>query len=289
MPIDIERVIGTEFGQTKVEWGADQVILYHLGIGAGNPPTSPNELAYTYEGDNLRVIPTFATIPPFTSMLGIGRLPGVDVNLAMLLHGEHEVELHRRLPVNAAAENASRVVAIYDKGKGALMEIETITSDKDGPIFTNRAGLFIRGEGGFNGDPGPSAVSTNFMGLGPDAEPDLTVESSTLPQQALLYRLTGDRNPLHADPAFAALGGFERPILHGLCSFGIIMKAVVDGALDSDPAGITRYRGRFTGVVYPGETIVTSIWKTPEGFAVEAITKDRETPVLSNGVVELGR
>ncbi len=282
MPIDVERVVGNEFGKTKVEWGTDQIILYHLGIGAGNPPTSPNELAYTYEGNQLRVIPSFATIPALRSMFEVSGLPGVDINLAMLLHGEHEVELHRQLPVSASAETESRVSAIYDKGKGALLEIETKTSDKDGPIFTNRAGLFVRGEGRFGGDPGPSVVSTK-----PATEPDLIVESETLPQQALLYRLTGDRNPLHADPAFAALGGFERPILHGLCSFGIILKAVVDGALDGDPSRIVRYRGRFAGVVYPGETIVTSIWKTPTGFSVEATTKDRATAVLSNGVVTL--
>lgn len=280
MPIDPEVAVGQEFGRTEVGWGVDEIILYHLGIGAGNPPTDPSELAYTYEGADLKVIPSFATIPSIASMLGIAGLPGIDVNLAMLLHGEHEVELHRPIPLNAQAKNVSKIAAVYDKGKGAVMHVETITSDASGPVFTNRAALFIRGEGGFGGESGPQKSISR-----PHRDADLTIESPTLPQQALLYRLSGDRNPLHADPAFAALGGFDRPILHGLCSFGVILKAVVDGAFESDPAPITRYRARFAGVVFPGETIVTSVWKIDEGLFVEASTKDRATPVLTNGFV----
>jgi len=284
MPIDIERVVGAEFGQTNVSWGADQVILYHLGIGAGNPPIAPDELALCYEGgDGLRVMPTFATIPAFGSMSGFATLPGVDVNLATLLHGEHEVELARRVPVEAQATNVSRVIGVYDKGKGALLEVETVTAAGGAPLFTNRARLFLRGEGGFGGDPGPAGST-----VVPDRDPDLTVETPTLPQQALLYRLSGDRNPLHADPGFAALGGFERPILHGLCSFGIVLKALVDGALEGNPESVRRYRGRFAGIVYPGETIETSIWQRDGGgFVLEASTKERGSPVLAHGMVEL--
>lgn len=173
----------------------DEIILYHLGIGAGNPPTDPSELAYTYEGADLKVIPSFATIPSIASMLGIAGLPGIDVNLAMLLHGEHEVELHRPIPLNAQAKNVSKIAAVYDKGKGAVMHVETITSDASGPVFTNRAALFIRGEGGFGGESGPQKSISR-----PHRDADLTIESPTLPQQALLYRLSGIAIPFMPIP-----------------------------------------------------------------------------------------
>ena len=257
------------------------IILYHLAIGAGDPPTSPDELRYCYEAD-LRVLPSFATIPAVGAMLNISSLEGVDVNPAMVLHGEHEVELHRPLPVRSTVNSESRITGVYDKGKGALVQVETVSDDQHGPLFTNRASLFIRGEGGFGGEQGPPTGLAS-----PERPPDAVVESKTAPQQALLYRLTGDKNPLHADPTFAAFGGFDRPILHGLCSFGIICKAVVGNALEHDVARVARYRGRFSGVVFPGETIVTSIWKDPGVVHIEATVKERETPVLTNGTFHL--
>jgi acyl dehydratase len=281
MTIDLEKVVGAHLGSVTTSWDEDKVILYHLAIGAGDPPTSPEELSFTYEAD-LKVLPSFATIPPFEAMLNIGSLDGMDVNLALLFHGEHAVELHRPLPVRATVRSDSRVIGVYDKGKAALVVVETVTEDDQGLLFTNRASLFIRGEGGFGGDPdpGPGPVV-------PDRAPDAVVESKTAPQQALLYRLTGDKNPLHADPAFAALGGFDRPILHGLCSFGIVCKAAVGAALANDVAKVVGYRGRFSGVVFPGETVVTSVWSEPRTVHVEAKVKERGTPVLTNGALSL--
>jgi acyl dehydratase len=281
MPIDVERVVGASPASMTTSWDEDRVILYHLAIGAGDPPTSQDELKYCYEAD-LRVLPSFATIPAFGAMLNISSVEGMDVNLAMMLHGEHEVELHRPLPVRSTVRSKSRIIGVYDKGKAALVLLETVSEDEQGPLFTNRASLFIRGEGGFGGEQGPSAGPA-----APARVPDAVVESKTAPQQALLYRLTGDKNPLHADPTFAALGGFDRPILHGLCSFGIICKAVVGNTLKHEVARVARYRGRFSGVVFPGETIVTSIWNDPGIVHVEAIVKDRDTPVLTNGTLHL--
>jgi acyl dehydratase len=281
MPIDLDKVVGASLPEVTGSWDEDDVILYHLGVGAGDPPTSPNELSYCYEAA-LRVLPSFATIPPFAAMLNIGALDGMDVNPALILHGEQEIELHRSLPVSATARSESRVSGVYDKSKAALVVLQTVTADGKGPLFTNRASLFVRGEGGFGGDPGPpSPVGP------PERDPDLVVECRTLPQQALLYRLSGDKNPLHADPAFAALGGFDRPILHGLCSFGIVCKAVVDHALGGEPDKVAAYGARFSGVLFPGETLSISMWTAPDAVLVSAECVERSSPVLTNGRIRL--
>ena len=281
MPIDVERASRATLPDTQFAWNEDGVILYHLGIGAGDPPTDPGELAYCYEGQ-LKVLPSFATIPPFASMINVGAIEGMDVNLALLLHGEHDLTLAGPLPTSARVVNQARVAGIYDKGKGALVVVEVVTRRADGgeELCRNRASLFIRGEGGWGGDAGPAAGNHP-----PEREPDLIVESPTLPQQALLYRLSGDKNPLHADPAFAALGGFQRPILHGLCSYGVVCKAVVDRALDGEVGRVLRYQARFSGVVYPGETIVTRMWRMEDRIVVAADTKERGSSVISNAAV----
>ncbi len=282
MPIDLSKAIGAQLPSTTFSWSDDDIILYHLGIGAGDPPTEPRELRYTYEGD-LIVLPTYATIPQFSMMMSMARSDGFEINLAQVLHGEHEIVLQDRLPTSGTVTQTGRVTDVFDKGKGALAVIEIVSVlEKTGePIFTNRASIFIRGEGGFGGDPGPSSSHEAS-----DREPDHVVESPTLPQQALLYRMTsGDRNPLHVDPGFAAFGGFDRPILHGLCTYGIVGKAVVDNALDSAPESVASFKARFSGVVFPGETVVTRIWDEGEHLAVTAESKERNTSVLSNGRV----
>jgi acyl dehydratase len=284
MPIDLERALGQSLPPAVSSWDQDDVILYHLGVGAGNPPTERGELAYTYEAD-LKVLPSFATIAPFPMMFNLAGVPGLEFNPALLLHGEQEITLFRPIPSSSEATHRGRVAEIWDKGKAALVVVEVASSDQQGTqLFVNRFSLFLRGEGGFGGEPGPSAVAE-----APARPPDHVISSPTLPQQALLYRLSGDKNPLHADPAFAALGGFDRPILHGLCSYGVVCKAVVDHALGGDVTGVIGYRARFSGVVFPGETIVTSIWDEGGGrLLVSASTRERELPVITNGVVTLG-
>lgn len=279
MPIDPSKATGVEFPEGQSSWDADDVILYHLGIGAGDPPTDANELEYCYEG-NLKVLPSFGVVPVFGTLGGMLGAPGIEVNPAMILHGEQDLEIHRPIPTSAKATHRARISDIYDKGKGALIITEAVTSDDQGPLFTNRFAAFARGEGGFGGDRGPEAGNKP-----PDREPDRTVESQTLRQQALLYRLSGDKNPLHADPGFAALGGFDRPILHGLCTFGVVCKAVVDNELDGDVTKVARYQARFRGVVYPGETIVSHMWREGERIVVTATTKERGDRVLDNTAI----
>ncbi|MGH9139099.1 MAG: MaoC/PaaZ C-terminal domain-containing protein [Acidimicrobiales bacterium] len=281
MPIDLDKVVGAELAGSDWQWDADKVILYHLGLGAGVPPTEPNELTYAYE-QSLKVLPSFGVLPVFEMLFGM-TMDGMAINPMMLLHGEQDLVVHRPLPTEAKVRNTGRVTDVYDKGKGAVVIAETETTLLDGELLcTNQFSSFSRGEGGFGGDPGPAPGNEP-----PDRDPDRVVESPTLPQQALLYRLSGDKNPFHADPNMAAMGGFNQPILHGLCSFGIVCKAVVDNLLDGDVTKVGRYQTRFAGVVFPGETLVTSMWREGDQILIATKTKERDTPVITNAAITL--
>ncbi len=282
MPIDIEKAVGAELPSGSSSWRPDDVILYHLGVGAGVPPTDPGELEYCYES-NLKVLPSFGVVPVFGTLMGIMTVPGMNVNPMMILHGEQDLEIHKPIPTEAKATHEARITDVFDREKGASVVVEAKTTDDEGePLFTNRFSAYVRGEGGFGGERGPRPGN-----LPPEREPDRVCESPTLERQALLYRLSGDKNPLHADPNFAAMGGFDKPILHGLCTFGVVCKAVVDNELGGDTSKVARYQVRFSGVVYPGETIVTSMWRENGTVVVRATTKERETPVLTNAAITI--
>lgn len=287
MPIDLQAAMSASVPSYTSSWDADDVILYHLGIGAGlNKPTDPAELAYTYE-QKLVVLPSFAVVPAFQGLVlaASGQIPGLAVNPIMILHGEQDVEVHKPIPTSGTVEHRPRVASIYDKGKAALVTIEVESGPAGDPLFTNRFTIFARGEGGFGGDPNSPPPGHEP----PAREPDAVVESPTMSHQALIYRLSGDKNPLHADPDFAKLGGFDTPILHGLCTHGIVCKAVVDTLLDGDVTAVKRYQVRFTGVVFPGETVVTSMWREGDRIILSATTKERsDKPVLSNAAVVTG-
>jgi acyl dehydratase len=283
MPIDPALALAAEIEPFTSSWDADDVILYHLGIGAGlNKPTDPAELAYTYE-QRLNVLPTFGVVPAFPVLVNavMGQIPGLAVNIARVLHGEQDLEIHRPLPTNATAQHRARISSLYDKGKAAVITLEVTSGPADqDPWCVNRFTIFARGEGGFGGDPAPPPSNE-----APDREPDLVAESPTMSHQALIYRLSGDKNPLHADPDFAKLGGFDTPILHGLCTYGVVCKAVVDNLLDGDTTAVGRYAVRFAGVVFPGETIVTSMWRESDRILLSATTKERGEPVLSHAAI----
>ncbi|MDJ1133418.1 MaoC/PaaZ C-terminal domain-containing protein [Streptomyces iconiensis] len=282
MPIDPEKALAAEPRSAEIAWDHKDVQLYHLGLGAGVPPTDPAELRYVLES-KLHVLPSFATVAG-GGMGVVGGLsaPGIDIDLAAVLHGTQSVTSHRALPVKGSATSTSRVADIYDKGKAAVLVLRTDVADGDGPLWTSEAQIFVRGEGGFGGKRGPSGR----LEL-PDRAPDFTIERRIRPEQALLYRLSGDWNPLHADPEFAALAGFDRPILHGLCSYGMGLKAVVDEVLGGEVTGVTSYSARFAGVVYPGETLRVRAWRVADGrlqFAAYAVERD-EAPVLGDCVL----
>ena len=282
MPIDPSRALGAELGEGTTSYTKDDVILYHLGVGAGDPATDPNELEYCFE-KNLKVLPSFGVIPTFGSMGGLGSVPGLEFNFAMLLHGEQDLEVHAPIPPEARITNKAKIAEIWDKGKAALVVLQVDTRDEAGkPLFTNRFSLFLRGEGGFGGESGPKAGNA-----APDRAPDGVIERKSLPQQALIYRLSGDKNPLHADPEFAKMAGFDTPITHGLCSYGIVCKAIVDEVLGGDVAKVARYSARFAGVAFPGETYMVSYWKEGDSILFEAKSKERDAKIITNAAIKI--
>ncbi|MPY78097.1 MAG: 3-alpha,7-alpha,12-alpha-trihydroxy-5-beta-cholest-24-enoyl-CoA hydratase [Actinophytocola sp.] len=282
MPIDPAVAVGADLGETSFSWEPSDVLLYHLGIGAGADPVNPVELRYAYE-QGLRVLPSFATVapnlrtyePPSVSF------PGIDVDLAKVVHGSQSVTVHRPIPTSGKGTARGRIADVYDKGKAAVIVQETeVVDEEDNPLWTARSSIFARGEGGFGGERGPSEKLTL-----PDRSPDAVVSTPTLPQQALLYRLCGDRNPLHADPDFAKAAGFDRPILHGLCTYGIVAKAVTDLMLGGDPHRVLSWSAKFAGVVIPGETLRTSVWADGDRFLVTAHSVERDATVLADGIL----
>ncbi|MFD7558420.1 MULTISPECIES: MaoC/PaaZ C-terminal domain-containing protein [unclassified Streptomyces] len=288
MPIDAARALAADPRKGDIAWDHKDIQLYHLGLGAGaarggqSLATDPDELRYTLES-KLHVLPSFATVAGAgMAMLGGLSAPGIDVNLAMVLHGGHSIRLHRPIPVKGRATSSSNVAAVYDKGKAAVIVLRSEVEDADGPLWTSDAQIFVRGEGGFGGERGPSAKEEL-----PERAPDRVEERHIRDDQALLYRLSGDWNPLHADPEFAKLGGFDTPILHGLCSYGMTLKAVVDTALGGDVSRVRAYRTRFAGIVFPGETLRMRMWQEPGRVLVSVTAVERDdAPVLADTVVE---
>ncbi|MHA5053018.1 MaoC/PaaZ C-terminal domain-containing protein [Streptomyces sp. SD15] len=283
MPIDAAKAVAAEPRSGEITWDRKDVQLYHLGLGAGVPATDPDELRYTLES-RLHVLPSFATVAGAGSPGVISGLsmPGVEVDLARVLHGGQRVELHRPIPVEGKAVATGRIAAVYDKGKAAVLVMRTEVADAEGPLWTNDAQIFVRGEGGWGGDRGPSTRLEP-----PTGEPDRTVERPIREDQALLYRLSGDLNPLHADPEFAKLAGFDRPILHGLCTYGMTLKAVVDTLLGGDVTRVRSYTTRFAGVVFPGETLRIRMWQGSGGVRVAVSAVERgDAPVLADTIVE---
>ncbi|CAM5375836.1 dehydrogenase [Streptomyces spiroverticillatus] len=282
MPIDVAKALAADPRTGKAVWGHKDVQLYHLGLGAGVPATDPAELRYTLES-KLHVLPSFATVAGAgMAMMGGLAAPGIEVDLAAVLHGGQTVTLHRPIPTEGDATLTSTVEAVYDKGKAAVIVLRSVAADADGPLWTNDSSIFVRGEGGFGGDRGPS-VRLEV----PSREPDFTVTRPIREEQALLYRLSGDWNPLHADPDFAKLAGFDKPILHGLCTYGMTLKAVVDTVLGGDVTRVTSYATRFAGVVFPGETLRIRMWTGDGRTQVTVTAAERDdAPVLADTVVD---
>src|SRR5260370_11942825 len=211
-------------------------------------------------------------------MLNLGG--AMDVNPEMVLHGEQAIELLGEIPTSGTLTTTPTIKAIYDKVKGAVVVVGTESVDPKGRVlFRSTSSIFARGEGGFGGDRGPSGAR-NVL---PDRKPDESIAMKTLPQHALIYRLSGDMNPLHADPDFAKLGGFDRPILHGLCTYGYAGRAVLKAYCNDDPARMQSFEGRFSGVVYPGETITTDMWQIAPGTLVLTAPTARGEAVQPRG------
>jgi acyl dehydratase len=265
-------LVGMTFEPVPFSWDSKDVMLYALGVGA-KPET---ELEYVYEGKGPKVLPTYAVIPGMFSMGGL--IGNVEINLAMLLHGEQAITLHREIPAEAKVRVIGRVAEVWDKGKAAVIGAEGIVEDDKGPLMTTKATLFIRGAGGFGGDRGPSTAGLNQP---PNREPDHVVQDVTRPEQAAIYRLSGDRNPLHIDPDFAKMAGFEKPFIHGLCTYGFAGRAILQALCGGDPARFRSFEGRFADQVYAGDTIITKMWSTAPGEAIVQAETHKGNVVLS--------
>lgn len=274
MPINPDAV-GTTGGPVSRSWNSKDALLYAVGIGAGT-----DELSFTTENTaNVaqRVFPTFAVI------VGGGGTPMDKVgsfNPALMVHGEQGIELFDEIPPDGEVESTGRIAGIWDKGSAAVLEFESesISKSSGKTLLKTRSMLFCRGEGGWGGDRGPAA-KIEF----PDAEPTHQVSYATREDQALTYRLSGDRNPLHSDPAFAARGGFDKPILHGLCTYGFTGRALLHSLCEGDPTRFRSMNARFSKPVIPGDTLAVSMW-ADGGKALFRTTNQNGDVVIDQGV-----
>lgn len=296
MPIYYPDILDQRTEARTFTYGDKDVMLYALGIGLGADPMNEKELPFVYERD-LKVVPTAATV--LAAAGGGGRAaagaaskplpPGhrpSQINYLMMVHGEQKVELHKPLPAFGTFTAEGRTVGAWDKGKdkGAVVVNETVWTDEKGEkVATLTGSMFARGDGGFGGptegQPEPHQV--------PSRAPDLSVDFQTRPDQALIYRLNGDRNPLHADPQSAKMSGFPRPILHGLCTYGITCRAVLQEIVDYDAAAILSHQVRFSSPVFPGELITVDLWKDGKQVSFEARVQSRGVTVIRNGLTVL--
>ncbi|MEM7060180.1 MAG: MaoC/PaaZ C-terminal domain-containing protein [Pseudomonadota bacterium] len=284
MPIDYDKLKSWPFGVVEQTFTEKDTILYALGLGLGADPLNLGDLRYTFEEAD-----GFATFPTMPVVLGTpgfwARNPDSGLDWKKILHGEQGLEIHGPIPTNATIEARNRIVEIIDKGadKGALIYLEREITDKatGAKIATTTSTTFARGDGGFGGPTGP----VKEVHAIPDRSPDATVNIPAVPQAALIYRLSGDPNPLHASPDVAKAAGFKAPILHGLCSFGIAGWAVLKTYADMDPTRLKRFGLRFSSPVYPGETITTHMWKDGSTISFKATIGDRT--VLNNGYAEV--
>lgn len=276
MPINPDAV-GQKGEPRRRSWSSKDALLYALGVGAGL-----DELAFTTENTQdtpQRVLPTFAVI------VGGGGVPFDKVgtfNPALMLHGGQSIELFDEIPVEGEIESTGSIGAVWDKGKGASVDLisESVDVATGKPLFRNTMTAFFRGEGGFGGERGPA--STFEL---PDRKPDHEVRYETRMDQPLIYRLSGDRNPLHSDPAFAKMGGFERPILHGLCTYGFTGRALLHTLCGGDPKRFRSMKGRFSKPVMPGDDLAVQMWVDGEQCLFRTLNQNEET-VFDQG--ELG-
>jgi acyl dehydratase len=284
MAIDYDRLMALEFPDVEHSYAAKDTILYALGLGLGHDPMSEAELAFVYE-KRLKALPTMACVlaPSGRAM----READIGIDWLKVVHGEQSFRLHRPLPAAGTVIGKPRITDVVDKGagKGAVLSTaRTLTDKATGErVATLTHTTFCRGDGGFGGpkreSPPPRAL--------PDRAPDAVCDLPTRPEAALIYRLSGDYNPLHSDPAHARAAGFPRPILHGLATFGVAGHALLKTLCGYDPARLIAMEGRFSAPVYPGETIRTEMWTDGAGVSYRARVVERDVVAISNGRAEI--
>jgi acyl dehydratase len=282
MPLNPDAV-GSTGDPVEVSWTSTDALLYAVGIGAGH-----EQLAFTTENTNgveQLVYPTFPVVIGWGRGSAMGNIG--TFNPALLVHGQQAVTLHRPIPVEGTVTITSELVGMYDKGKAAVVVTESTAVMNGEPLYTNTSSAFIRGEGGWGGERGPSGPKN----VAPDRDPDHVMSYQTSIDQAFVYRLSGDRNPLHTDPSFAAIGGFDRPILHGLCSYGFTGRALLDAVCSNDPSRFQHIEARFAAPVLPGDRLTITMWSGDSGetffstSAVDPADASTERVVIDQGLL----
>ena len=289
--IDVDAALGYEFPPLTTEYTERDLALYALGVGAGTDPLDSKDLQYVYElhGDGFRALPTYAVVPVINAILEQAKqgkqAPGLHYGFDRILHGEQYTKVERPLPPRQKLVHKSKVKDIWDKGKHAVVVVETRSYDEaDRELAYHEISMVVRGAGGWGGERGPSGEGN----APPDRGPDAVIEQKINADQALLYRLSGDWNPLHADPGFAQSFGFPRPILHGLCTFGFAARHVIKAFAGNDARLFKAIRARFADSVFPGETLVTEMWKESATRVVfRCKVKERDKVAISGAAIEL--
>ena len=287
--LDYQKLKNVDLGLVTHAYGQRDTMLYALGIGMGADPLDAQQLPFVYE-KNLRAVPSMAAV------LGA---PGMDwrnddlgVDWVKLVHGEQHIRIFRPLPVAATLTATNKIVSLTDKGvgRGAVMSVERVMYEQgnSAPLASTTQIAFLRGDGGFSAASGVSDPGPALLPGAPKTAPDYEVELPSLPQSALIYRLSGDYNPLHVDPQVAAAAGFSKPILHGLCTFGMAAHAVLKACVGYETARIKSMAMRFTAPVYPGESVLFQIWRaSSEKLHLRARVAARDVVVLNSGLIEL--
>ena len=281
MAFSYDKILNWPFDEVVESYTMRDSVIYALGLGFGFNPTDPDELKYVYE-DGLQTFPTMAVVlghpgPWMTN-------PETGIDYVKVLHGEQHLKIHKDLPVEGTIVAQNKVIDVVDKGadKGALIINERkLYEQASGDLLcTQKSVIFARGNGGFGG---PVTASAKPHAL-PDREPDATIDIPTSAQAALLYRLNGDYNPLHADPVVAEKAGFKAPILHGLASYGVAARAVLKSIDDTGSPRLKSFGLRFSAPVYPGETIRTEVWRDGNEVSFRARVLERDVIALTNGI-----
>lgn len=292
MTIDAERVRNWAFPALRQTYTEKDTILYALSLGFGARPCDGNELSFVYE-NGLQAVPTFATNLCHPGLWISNPATGIDVTQAV--HGEHHMRFHEPLPVSGMVRASCRVTDLIDKGpgRGALLVVERLLYDEtSGKLLASiEQRTILRGDGGFSGGQSPKDVPPSIKageGEQRPATPDHIVDLASLPQASLIYRLSADPNPLHADPQVARAAGFQGPILHGLATYGLAARAIIQSCCRNRASALTSLGARFSAPVYPGETIRTEIWLDGPTLRFQCSVPVRDVIVISNGTATLG-
>lgn len=295
--IEPELVLAHKLPESFIDYTERDVALYALGVGAcGANAVDEEELKYVYHqyGQSyIQVLPTFAVLFPFGLTSNLMEVPGLHFEPSLLLHGQQYLEVYKPLPTNCHIQNRAHIAGLHDKGKATIVEVESTSINKEtGEVLCrNRSTIYLRGTGGFSKTSelysysSPSSMPKVTPIVIPKDTPFAVHEDHTQQSQALLYRLSGDYNPLHSDPMVANIAGFSRPILHGLCTLGYAVRAIIKCCCNGKPALVKSVLGRFILHVYPGETLITEMWKTDSRVIYQTRVKERQKVVLSGAVV----